>query len=185
MNDRRRKAVPCVLCNDPELTYDTDAICGDCRGSWKVGVEVKKMRKTEEKIVKALVEWYPHMSAHHGDVEGNTDLHWTDIAAAMGAVSLSDSGLDWFGGRPREIGDSANPSFGSKSQELVQVPEARALAMEKILRAFHNGVAKAKADGIDEGRNLLLGLARGEVKLSDYDETTAAAAMQRKRRSRR
>lgn len=183
MRGGRRKAVPCGLCNKEDTLNDVP-VCNTCRSAWTIGKRTIAMKKDEEKLVKAIVEWYPHMAAHQGDVEGPTDLHWTDIAQAMGAISLRDSGLDWYSGKPREIGDAAHPTFGSKSQELVQVPESRARAMEKILRAFYNGVAKAKAEGIDEGRNLLAGLARGTIKISDFDETAEAARMQRRRKRR-
>lgn len=149
-------------------------VCDPCVTLWEVG---KKRAKTVEgKLTTARVLLKMKTDGRAGDPEKVVEIKSADIAAAMGAVKLrGTSAAGRFDRADFNIGQDANHGWMDGGSEIVEVPEARAKAMKKIIETIFNALAAARVDGFNEGRNLLTGLATGSVQIDDFTDQTEQA----------
>lgn len=151
-------------------------VCTDCVELWEIGKRAAKASKEEGKPVQAYVHREVPVNAKMGKADGSVEVKGSDIIAAMGAIKLrgteAGKGLSFKHDRIKivEVQDEKDWQYVGGQTEVVQVPQSRAAAMKRIFAAFYNAIAKARVDGYNEGRNLLAGLAKGEVRLDDFEE---------------
>ena len=160
-------------------------VCVDCKKLWELGKKREKAAKADGKLGHAAVKLVIKTDGREGDPKGDTTIKSGDIIAAMGGVKLKGTSIVGRFSTPKgtiQIGRAGEWDWGGT--EIIQVPEARAKAMDKVLSAFHAALAKARVDGFNEGRNLLAGLADGSVKVADYSEQADNARVGKRPRGR-
>lgn len=125
-----------------------------------------------------------------GDPGSSAAIKGTDVVAAMGGISLRGTAMggNWRNGVENhsivELQDKDDYLYvGGQSVEFT-APKARVLAMKRVVAAFFNAIAKARVEGFNEGRNLLTGLARGEVTLESFSEQADNARVGKKPKKR-
>ena len=158
-------------------------VCDHCIKLWELGKKKTTLAKTDGKMGHAAVKLVLKMDGRDGNEKGDTTIKSADIIAAMGGVKLKGTSLVGRFSAPEgtiRIGKSGEYDWGAT--EVVQVPEARAKAMDKILNAFHSALANVRVDGFNHGRNLLAGLAKGELRIETFDEQVNNARAGRKPR---
>ena len=197
--------VTCTLCrkekNSPKQTYSANGIhswqhrgvCPDCVSIWEIGKKTMAASKVDGKDSEARVqiEVPAHLLTKMGDPLGPTQVRGKDVMTALGGVSLrgTEIGSRWHGGKKdivniSETQDDRDTSHIGGGTLNFKVPKARAEAMKRVFAAFYNIVAKARVDGFNEGRNLLLGLSKGEVSLESYSQQTDNARAGKKPKKR-
>lgn len=167
----------CSLCGK-KIPVHWRRVCEACFKLWELGRKRVKMVKSDGRLGHARVVLVVKTDGEDGDPVGDTAIKSGDLIAAMGAVKLRGTSM---GGRFDApdgtvfVGKSVRHGWMSGGAELVQVPEARAKAMARIVAAFFNALAKAKVDGFNSGRSLLTALAEGSVTVSDFQEMSDKA----------
>jgi hypothetical protein len=165
-------------------------VCQPCHDMWELGKKAAKAARADGKDMEAMVPQTVPTNTKLGNVEGPTDIKGLDVIAAMGAVSLRGTEMgSRFGGSGERINivshqDERDWVYIAGQSLTIKVPKARAMAMQKIVTAFLNAIAKARVEGFNEGRNLLLGLAKGEVSLETYSEQADNSRVGKKPRKR-
>lgn len=177
----RRKSVPCALCKKEE-TRDQDRICRDCRRAWEAAKTVEKAREKDGNLVEVSVNWNPSFGYYVGNVEGSSDISRDDIVEVLGGEDL---GRHYWAGKVKVRIGFTDQRWGQDSCVYIRAHKGRAQTLKKIVTAFFNGIAKARAQGFEEGSNLLAQLAKGEIAVGDFTELRDAAKMQRKIRRKR
>ncbi len=193
--------VECVLCRkekpSPKTTYaglnifswEQRRVCPDCVNLWELGGKADKASKADGKPARVEVPSLVPVHPKLGDANGTTEINGLDIIAAMGGISIrgTEAGSRFASGEKLNIvehQDSDDWVYIGGQSLPVSVPQKRAVSMKKIVSAFLNAIAKARVDGFNEGRNLLSGLAKGEISLEDYSEQADNARAGRKPRKR-
>ncbi len=159
--------------------WEWRGVCPDCYKFWEVGKKKDKLLASDGKMGHAKVILVLKVDGKDGDPKGATTVKSADIIAAMGAVKLKGTSQGGPFHKPMGtifIGESNRNSWMMGASELVQVPEARAKAMAKIVSAVINALALSYANGFQAGRNILAGLAKGEVRIETFSELSDKAA---------
>jgi len=184
------KEMKCRLCRKTKKLHQNfgvgdwswRGVCNECFRLWELGKKAEKAAKADGTDIFVAVKLALKLDGKHRDAIPETQIRSTDIIAAMGAVKLrgTEMGGPWHGVTPKfHIGDSGSGwDFGGF--ERVKVAKSRAAAMKRIIDAFMGALARVRLDGFTDGRNLLAGLAKGWVKVSDFDEKADNAAAGRK-----
>jgi len=183
--------VYCTLCrkekDSPKTTYTAlgihswqqRGVCPDCVNIWEIGKKTMAATKTDGKDTeaRARVEVPAHLLTKMGDPLGVTAVRGKDIMTALGGVSLrgTEIGNRWHNSGKdivniTAVQDDKDITYVGGGELCFKVPKARAEAMKRVVCAFYNIVAKARVDGFEEGRNLLLGLSQGKVSLEEFSE---------------
>jgi hypothetical protein len=174
--------VECVLCRKKKESprhdgnWNWSRVCPECESFWELGKRAAKASRADGKDHEVLVPSLVPMSPKLGDVSGPVEIKGLDIIAAMGGASIRGTAMgSRFGGSGERMSivssqDKDDWEYISGGSLPVKVPNSRAVAMKKIFTAFLNALAKARVEGFDEGRNLLLGLSKGEVSLDTFSE---------------
>lgn len=205
MSDKKAvKVIECVLCrkpknwNSPYNLYENQIcewskVCRTCEELWELGKKTMAATKADGKGTQARV--YIHVPTHAkmGDALGPVEVDGKDIMRALGGVSLRGTAMGGaFRGPGREnivsISSASDPDdnlyiSGGGSLDF-KVPKERAEAMKRVIVGFFNAIAKARVDGFNEGRNLLLGLAHGHVSLESFSEQADNARVGKKPKRR-
>lgn len=198
--------IECRLCRKPKkwkTQYQISAyaneiepwskVCKECSAIWELGKKTLAANKADGKDYEAVAYINVPTESKMGDPKGPTEVHGKDIMLAMGGVSLRGTDLadPWTRTKTVETvditgtQDEKDSSYVSGGGSLrFKAPKARAQAMKRVIAAFYNAVAKARVDGFEEGRNLLLGLASGHVKLDEFSEQADNTRAGRKPRRR-
>lgn len=154
-------------------------ICDECRGFWELGKKAAKAAAADGKEFDVSVpNDIPAANPKLGDPKGPTEIKGKDVVTAMGGISLrgTEAGKAFNGADKRinlvELQDREDWMYVGGGSMRFKAPKSRAEAMKRILTAMANAVAKARVAGFDEGRNLLAGLASGNVSLDQFSEQT-------------
>lgn len=166
-------------------------VCNDCTAIWEVGKKAMAATKADGKDVEARV--YVEIPTDHrmGDPKGDAVVRGKDIMAAMGGIGLRGTviGSRWHGGKKTiviisEKNDERDGGYVSGGGSLeFKVQKNRAEAMRRVVSAFYNAIARARVYGFNEGRSLLAGLAKGELKLENFSQQVDNARLGRKPRT--
>lgn len=184
--DPKPTKIECKLCRKEKIhtspftkwRNEIDAwsnICHDCFKMWELGKKRAKSSAGEGPLVFAKVVLKMNLDGRRlGDPEVEPVIKSADLVTAMGGTKLRGSKLgERWAGSQGEIhigGSKEGLEYGVGAAERIEVPKARAEAMKRVVTAFLHAIAAARVVGFNEGRDLLACLARGSVKLEDYDE---------------
>lgn len=198
---KKPQTIECRLCRKPKRWEGPFAphrseidewskVCKECIEFWELGKKAAKAAKSDGKDTETRVPSLVPVNPKLGDAGGPTVVKGLDIIAAMGGISLrgTEMGSKFGGSGERlsivEMQDKGDWTYVGGGSLPFKVPKARAIAMQKVVTAFLNAIAKTRVDGFNEGRNLLAGLAKGELKLEDFDVQTDNARAGKKPKKR-
>ena len=171
----RRKEVSCVLCGRD--TLDVGAVCHVCRATFEEGKRAVAALEAEK--AEGLIGEYP--VAHYfqfyggqkpdrfGRQEGERpEYRFRDAALRLGQFEKTSDHFSRSG---------FNPAIGElKSTDATSIPSgyrARAdavAALDELLTATRDLIAKAYAEGYGRGENLLSRIARGELSVDELED---------------
>ena len=189
--EKKPTTIECKLCRKEKVwkslynkrenkISEWSKVCNDCEALWELGKKTISATKADGKECEATAYVNVPTDAKMGDPKAPIEIRGKDIQTAVGGVSLRGTAM----GDPWEKvkGGIKNVSITGATDEndhyyisgggclSFKVPASRAEAMKRIIAGFYNAIAKARVDGFEEGRNLLLGLAKGDVSLETFSE---------------
>lgn len=188
-DERKGVTIECKLCRKPKVwrspynSYENQIsewskVCDDCVALWELGKKTIAATKTDGKETEGTVYIDLPTDPRMGDPKASTEVRGKDIQTALGGVSLRGTAMgDRWNKRgaenisitaPIDKNDRWYTSGGGSLS--FKVPKARAETTRRIASGFYNAIAKARVEGFEEGRNLLLGLSKGTVSLDSFSE---------------
>jgi len=173
-----KATMDCDLCRN-KIPLHWRHVCDSCFQFWELGRKRQKLGKSEGRLGHANVVLELKFDGEDGNPEKPFEIRSKDLIAAMGAMKLRGTSLHKRFSRPDgaiNIGMSERHHWMIGGSELVQVPESRAVAMAKIVAAVFNALARARVDGFNDGRNLLAGLANGQITTGQFDAMSEKVA---------
>lgn len=182
-----RKKIPWKKWGPANRIDEWRKVCDSCIEQWKVGKRAMGVEKKEAKdkmIGSSTPNHLPNIPKF-GDPKGPTEITAKDVITAIGGVTTRGTSERFFGHKTDiEIVEPQDKeefyTYINGGSQKFQVQKSRAEAMKKIVTAFLNAIAKAKVEGMQEGRGLLAGLAKGTLQVADFSEISDRLAKGRK-----
>lgn len=184
MNPRRRK--PCPGCGKVSLSRPADQVCHDCKALIKEATEARARLAGElarKKLEAAVMPWQYYTLPYLGSGDESKPFLIaflsiaTDLSIPAPAGYYTPQHKDLVEGR-------SDARWGGVGQVRLFAPAK--LATLRTLYAGVKSLAAAREDcGKAEGRSLILGLAKGEVSLDQFNRESVGRPLRKVGKAKR
>jgi hypothetical protein len=177
---------PCPLCKESHWNRDRNKLCGNCL------LEIERLRKFEQDTIKARdpmklfwVNTYPSFfnDESHFDEGRALPDRFTELVFLLGQPAPTDICQDRYKYPLLPKPEGRNHSDLAADRLLSFKPEV-ADAIQKLYERIEINLGLTHSDGVNEGKNILLQLARGEMSVKELqaEDMKHARKIQKKRR---